>query len=88
MHRDHRCSGIGKCRDVAFGFDDHEVHVERYGGNPLERTHDRDADRQIRDESPIHDVDVDEVSPTSLDGGNLVGEMMGEYSFFIVPTWR
>ena len=50
---------------------DHEVHVERLRGDPLDRLDHRRADREVGHEVPVHHVDVDEVGSAVLDERDL-----------------
>ena len=54
-------AGFGKRLKIAFGLDDHQVHIERLRGRAAHRIHDRGTERDVRHEPAVHDVDVDPV---------------------------
>ena len=74
VDRDHRRAGLGEGVDVAIGIGDHQVDVERHRRDPLERPDDRRADRDVRHEVAVHDVDVNQVGAAALDGRDRVAE--------------
>ena len=41
--------------------DDHQVHVHRLARFPRDGFHDREAERDVRDEGAVHDVQVEDV---------------------------
>ncbi len=51
------------------------MDVEWNTGDPFESLDDRGADGQVRNEAPVHDVDVDPVGTAILDGGNRVAQV-------------
>ena len=72
VHRHHRGARLHERVDVAIRVRDHQVDVERHLGDPLERLHDRRADRDVRHEMAVHDVDVNQIGAAALDGGDGV----------------
>ena len=62
------------CVEIAIGLADHQMHVERHAGDPLQRGDDRRADRDVRHEVPVHHVDVNQVGAASFDPRDLVGQ--------------
>ncbi len=44
------------------------MDVERHRGDARERADDRRTDRDVRDEMPVHDVDMNEVGAAAFDG--------------------
>ena len=42
------------------------MDVERQPGRPAERANHRGADGQVRDEVPVHDVDVNQIGSSGL----------------------
>ena len=59
---------IGKRLNIFLGFDDHEVNVDHALGGGADGLHDEWADRDVRHESSIHDVDVDPIGTGLADG--------------------
>ncbi len=49
-------AGIGESLEIAIGFRDHEMRLERKARHPTERSHHDGADREVRHEVPIHDA--------------------------------
>ena len=72
-------AGLDVVVHPAFGVVDHEVHVEGLGGGAPGGGGDVGAEGKIRDEVPVHDVDVNPVGVgDSLDVGTQVGEVGGQ----------
>ena len=65
---------IGEGIDEAFGFDAHEVEVERERGDVAERLDERLPEGDGRDETAIHDIEVEEVDTGGFGGADFVGE--------------
>ena len=59
---------------MPFGLHHHQVYVQRHGRHALERFHDGQADRDVGDEPSVHDVDVQQIRASALDGAHGVGE--------------
>src|SRR4029450_11738722 len=74
VHRTHRRARANKRIEKAIGFLNHEVPTERHRRDLPNRPHARHPNRQIRDKVPIHDVDVDEVSPPTFRGRDLLAK--------------
>ena len=68
MHGQHVRAGRDERLEVAFGFNHHQVYVERDGCNAVERFDDRQANRDVGHEAPIHDVDMQQVGAVMLHG--------------------
>ena len=69
--------GLREVGEVALGLDDHQVDVEegsRLLAEGPERLDDERPDRDVRDEPPVHDVDVEPVGP----GGDRLAGVGGE----------
>ena len=54
-------AGLHECRHVALRVFDHEMDIQMQLGGFANRLDHRRADRQVRDEMPVHHVDVEEV---------------------------
>ena len=67
-------TGADEVFQIAIRVLDHQVHVEGQIGRPLRRVDDQRADRDVRHEVPVHDVDVHPVRPTVRDGPDVVRE--------------
>jgi hypothetical protein len=52
----------------------HQVNVERLGAMPAQRRHHAGADRQVRDEMPVHYIDMDPVRARFVDGAHFLAE--------------
>jgi hypothetical protein len=81
MNGHHGGARIGECVDVAVGLLDHEMDVQRYGRHALQRADDGNPDGDIRDEVPVHDVNVNQVGASPFDSPHRVakgGEVGGE----------
>ena len=60
---------------------DHQMHVERQRAHSLQRPDDGDSDRQIRDEVPVHHVDVGKIGAAAGDRLDLrlqIGKIAGQ----------
>ena len=69
-----RCAGIRKGRDVELRAIHHEVNIQRKVGASSQRSDDVRAVRQVRHKMAVHDVDMNPISSTCFDDGNLVGK--------------
>ena len=58
-------SRVGEGLEIATGLRDHEMRLERKAGHPTKRADDDRADRDVRHEVPVHDVDVNPVRPAA-----------------------
>jgi hypothetical protein len=70
-------TGPREVGEVTLGLDDHQVDVEEGTGLPAkgpERLDDERSDRDVRDETPVHDVDVEPVGS----GGDGLASVDGE----------
>jgi hypothetical protein len=61
MYRDDVSTSLGERLDVTLRLDDHQVHIERKLGDATQGFHDQRTDGQVRDKSPIHDINVDPI---------------------------
>ena len=81
VDRDHRGAGAREGVDVAVRVGDHQVHIERHVRDALQRSHDRRADGDVRDEVSVHHVDVNEIGAAAFGGSHRLterGEIGGE----------
>ncbi len=53
---------------------DHQMHVEELGRMRAQRLHHVGAERDVRDEMPVHDVEMDPVRARGIDRGDLRAE--------------
>ena len=60
--------------DVAIRVLDHQVHVERPCGDASDRAHHRRTDRDVRDEVPVHHVDVNQVRAATFGRRDIASE--------------
>src|SRR5437870_9193267 len=67
-------SRVGEGLEIATGLRDHEMRLERKAGRPTKRADDDRADRDVRHEVPVHDVDVNPVRTRRLSLGDLLTE--------------
>ena len=67
VNRDDVCAGVGERLNVFLRFDDHEVDVDDALRRSADGSHDERADRDIRYESAVHDVDVDPIGSCVAD---------------------
>ena len=74
VDRDHRGAGVGERLDVAVRLLNHQVHIERDGGDAPKRFHDRRTHRDVRDEVAVHHVDVYEIGAAALGRGDRVAQ--------------
>ena len=66
VDRDARRAGVEVLVERPERFLDHQMDVERDLRVPSERAEDQGTDRQVGDEVPVHDVEMDEVGPGLL----------------------
>jgi len=71
MHGNPIDAGFGKCGDEFVGLFDHQVTIEGDPGDLAKRGDHGRADRKIRNEMAVHDIDV-ENSGSTLDGGSRI----------------
>ena len=74
MEREDGGARVGEWLNKPLRLDDHEVHVERQRGAPAHRLDDLRAEREIRHELAIHDVDVNPVGAAGLAHRDLVAQ--------------
>ena len=74
VDRHHVCPRRDERLDVEIGVLDHQVDVERQRRHLLDRPNDRWADRDVRDEMSVHDVDVDQVGASALHRRDIAAE--------------
>ena len=67
MDRDQIRCMLQKPRQLLKGIRDHEMHVERYARDVRQPFDHGRAYRQIRDEVPVHDIDVDQIRAAHRD---------------------
>src|SRR5690606_35208853 len=76
-----RRTGIDELVDIAVGFGNHQVHVERNRRRATERADDGRAERDVRDEVAVHHVDVEQLDAGLLHARDFfaqTGEVGGE----------
>src|SRR5262245_39794697 len=82
LHQEMVSAGLGESPEITFGFDDHQMNVERLcrrTANGLQ--HDR-PDANVRHETSVHYVDMDPVGIGRVDGAHLLSqscEIGGQY---------
>ena len=59
MEREDAASGLAERVNIADGPLDHQMDIQRQGGDARNGSDDRDADGDIRNKHAVHDVDVD-----------------------------
>ena len=74
VHRQHICPGVHEVVQVTVWLLDHQVHIERACGDPLDGADDRLADRDVRDEVAVHDVDMNLVGAAPFRRGDRVAQ--------------
>ncbi len=67
--------GLGERRQVPVGLRDHQVNFQGNRRHGPEPAHDHGPERDIGDEVPVHDVDVNPVGAGRDGLGHLVGQM-------------
>jgi len=68
-------AGRQKGVEIAVRFGDHEVDIEGQPGDLPQGGHDSRPDGKIRNEMPVHDVDMDPVRPGRFDGADLLPQV-------------
>ena len=74
-------AGLGEGLEIGVAGRDHQVDVEHFLGVRAQRLHDRGSDSDVRDEMPVHHVDMNPVGAGGVDGAHLLaepGEVGGE----------
>ena len=67
-------AGFGKSVDIAFGLDDHQMHIERLRGRSAHRIDDRGAEGDVRHEPAVHDIDVNPIGAGLVDRADFLAE--------------
>src|SRR6185437_13628342 len=67
-------TGLSEGREIALRRDDHQVYIKWLLRAASYRLDDHWADRDIRHEAAVHDVDMDPVGSRRIDGANLLGK--------------
>ena len=75
VHGDDVGAGVGKRLEIGIAWRDHQMHVEHFLGVRAQRLHHAGADRDIRNEMPIHHVDVDPIGAGVIDRAYLFAEL-------------
>ncbi len=60
-------AGAGEIFEVTFGLDDHQMDIDRLLRRLAHGLDDDRADRDVRDEAPVHDIDMDPIGPRPVD---------------------
>ena len=74
MHGDDVGAGLREGFEIGVAGSDHQVDVEHFLGVRAQRLHDRGSNGDIRDEMPVHHVDVNPVGAGGVDGAHLLAE--------------
>src|SRR3989475_828799 len=72
MQSEHRRTRAGEGFDVVLPLDDHQVHVDRLAGELAQRLDHAGAERDVRNEAPVHHVDMQPIGSRLEDLGHLV----------------
>ena len=64
----------GKGVQVPFGLDDHQVELQGQAGLAPQNAHCVDAECEVGDEDPVHDIDVQPLGAAFLEAADLIGE--------------
>ena len=75
MHSDDVGARFGEGLEIRIARRDHQMHVERFLGVRPDRFDDIRADRNVRHEMTVHDVDMNPVSAGSIDRAHLLAEL-------------
>jgi hypothetical protein len=67
-------AGLNEERRVAIRVSDHEVDVESEAGGFTDRFDDGDSDGEIGYEMAVHDIEMEQRSPSAFDGGDLLAQ--------------
>ena len=65
-------AGVGKSREISLRLNDHQMHVEGLCGRAADRLQHRRPDRDVRNETAVHHVDVDPIGPRGVDGADFL----------------
>ena len=68
-------AGPGKNIEIAFRLDNHQVYIERLLRVASDRFDNHRSERDIRHEAAVHDVNMDPVGASRIDGTDLLGKM-------------
>ena len=52
---------------------DHQLDIQRTARHPVHRLHNDGTKADVRDEMPVHDIQVQPIRPGLLDGVDLLG---------------
>ena len=74
VHRYPVDSGFGKCGNEVVRILNHQVAVQRQLGNLPQRLHHRRPDREVGNEVPIHNIDMDDAGSASAGGDHLLAQ--------------
>ena len=74
METDHRGARFREALHVLLRMDDHQVDVHRLLRFPRDGFHHRETEGDVRDEGPVHDIEVEEVG-VCVDRLNVLVEM-------------
>src|SRR5579864_8106800 len=74
VHRHPVDSGVGKCWNEFVRILNHQVAVQRQLGYLPQRLHHRRPDREVRDEVPIHDIDMNDAGSALARGDHLLAQ--------------
>ena len=75
VHGDEVGARLGEGFQIRIARRDHQMHVERLFGVRTDGLHHVGADRNVRHEMSVHDVDVDPVGAGGVDGAHLVTKL-------------
>ena len=71
MDEDRSRAGIGEGGDVAVGMREHQVDAEREAGRLPRHGDDIRAEAEIRDEVPVHDIEMEGIGPGGFGASRL-----------------
>ena len=66
---------LGEAGNVLFGLDNHQMDVEELARGLADGLQHGKSERDVGDEDPVHDVDVDEGGTALLDHANVPSEV-------------
>ena len=74
MHDHAIGAGIGKSLEIRVGRCDHQMHIEEFVRQRPDGAHDLWPDRDVRDEMPVHDIDMNPVGAGGDNRAHLLAE--------------
>jgi hypothetical protein len=68
-------AGLDERIEIPIRILDHQVHVERPGGDPRDGLDHGRPNREVGHEVTVHHIDVNEIRAAALHGGDVAGQM-------------